>query len=134
MHNKLKKVETEKAPKAIGPYSQGVKVSMQNSSLLFVSGQLPVNPETGKLIEGDIAAMTRRVLSNIEAILKEGGTCLEDVVKVEVFLSDIADYKIVSQVYAEFFKGEVLPARQAVEVSSLPLGAQLEISCIALCH
>ena len=124
----MKKIETEKAPKAIGPYSQGV--SFQN--LLFVSGQLPIDSQTGKLVEGGIRPMTQQVLKNIEAILKEGGSSLQKVVRIDIFLKDLKnDFSPMNEEYAKIFPGPIFPARQTVQVSELPLGSPIEISCIA---
>ena len=123
----MKAVSTKDAPSAIGPYSQG----LLSGDFLFVSGQIPIDPETGKLVAGDIKAQTAQVLDNIEAILRGAGLGLEDVVKVEVYLSDISDFSDVNEVYASRFVHKPMPARQAMEVASLPLGSGLEISCIA---
>lgn len=123
-----KKIETARAPKAIGPYSQAVKAS----PFLFVSGQLPVDPETGKIIEGDISAKTRQVLKNIQAILEEAGFKVEDVARTEIFLMDLKDFQAVNQVYGELFAGATPPARQTIQVAGLPLGSPIEISCIAI--
>lgn len=123
-----KKIETDRAPKAIGPYSQAVA----SHPFLFVSGQLPVDPETGKIVEGDISAKTRQVLSNIQAILKEAGFAVEDVVRAEIFLMDLKDFQTVNQVYGELFSGATPPARQTIQVAGLPLGSPIEISCIAI--
>lgn len=125
----MQKISTEKAPKAIGPYSQAVK----SGELIFVSGQLPVDPLTGKIIEGDIQAMSERVIDNIEAILLAAGSGLDKVVRTDVFLIDLKDFAKMNEIYAERFTGEVLPARQTIQVAGLPLGSPIEISCIALC-
>ncbi len=127
----LEAISANGAPKAIGPYSQGVMLQ-SDSKLVFVSGQLPVDPRTGVLIEGSVADLTHRIIDNIEAILTETGSGLRNVVKVEVFLTDMSDFSEMNQAYAKRFVGEVEPARQAVEVSGLPLGARLEISCVAV--
>lgn len=124
-----KKIETKEAPEAIGPYSQAIIIN--EGKLLFVSGQLPVNPETGKIIEGDIRQMTRQVLDNLEAILKSGGSSLAQVVRTEIFLKDLNDFAIVNEEYAQRFKQTVFPARQTIQVARLPLDALIEISCIA---
>jgi 2-iminobutanoate/2-iminopropanoate deaminase len=127
MPNPLKKVESSKAPEAIGPYSQAVEAG----GFLFVSGQLPINPHTGELVEPNIKKQTEQVLFNIVSILQENMVVIDRVVKTEVFLADIKDFKAMNEVYAEFFKGEVMPARQAIQAAALPKGALVEISCIA---
>lgn len=113
------------APKAIGPYSQAIEVN----GLLFASGQLPLNPATGKLAEG-IEAQTRQSLTNIGAILKEAGYGFNDVVKTSVLLADIADFGAMNAVYAEFFP-ENKPARVCYQVAALPMGALVEIDAVA---
>ncbi len=127
----MKKIETAKAPKAIGPYSQGI--SMEGSrSLLFISGQLPIDPHTGKIVEGGIRELTRQVLSNLEAILLEGKSNLQQVVRVDIFLKDLKnDFAPMNEEYAKKFPGPIYPARQTVQVSELPLSSPIEISCIA---
>jgi 2-iminobutanoate/2-iminopropanoate deaminase len=120
-------INSDLAPKAIGPYSQAIRVN----GLVFCAGQTPIDPAVGKLIEGDVPAQTRRVLHNISAILEAAGTSLSKVVKTTVFLTDMANFKAMNEVYAEFFP-EHPPARSTVAVAGLPLGAQVEIECIAL--
>ena len=120
-------VKTDKAPQAVGPYSQAVKVG----NFLFISGQIAINPETGKLEGETVAEQTERVLKNIEAILREAGFSLKDVVKTTVYLKNICDFAEMNEVYAKFF-GEHRPARATVEVSNLPLGALVEIEAIAV--
>ena len=120
-------ISTDKAPKAIGPYSQAVRAG----NLVFVSGQIPIVPETGELLQGDITAQTRRVLQNVEAILDAAGSSMERVAKVTVFLADMAHYPAMNEVYAEFFKSEC-PARAAVEVARLPKDVGIEIEAVAL--
>ena len=125
-----KKVETLEAPKAIGPYSQGVKIN-SNQELLFVSGQLPIDPKTGKLVEGDIRVLTNQVLDNLEAILKAGGSGLQKVLRVDIFLKNLKnDFSLMNEEYSKRFTG-VAPARQTVEVAELPMGSPIEISCVA---
>lgn len=118
---------SKKAPKAIGPYSQAVRAG----DLLFISGQLPLDPATMQIIQADAPEQARLVLNHLKAILEEAGLSLERVVKAEVFLANMNDFKAVNAVYAEFFTQPPMPARQAFEVSKLPLGAKVEISCIA---
>jgi len=120
--------QTDDAPKPVAPYSQS---RMTASGILFVSGQIPINPETGKLLKGDIKNETRQVMENIGAILKANELGFSDVVKCTVFLTDIRDYGAVNEVYGSFFKEKIFPAREAIEISNLPLGASIEISAIA---
>lgn len=120
-------IATDLAPRAIGPYSQGIRAN----GLVFCAGQTPIDPETSKLIDGDIAAQTRRVLTNLGAVLDAAGTSLSKVVKTTVFLTDMANFKAMNEVYAEFFPVNP-PARSTFAVAGLPLGASVEIECIAL--
>jgi len=124
----MKKIHTDRAPKAIGPYSQAVRAG----GFLFVSGQIPLDPKTGKLVEGPIATHTAQVLDNIEAILHASGLSFKHVVKTEVYLKDMADFPEVNALYATRFTSEPLPARQTMQVAKLPLDARIEISCIAV--
>jgi len=117
---------TEKAPKPIGPYSQAIKVG----PLLFGSGQIPIDPETGEIVKGDIKEQTRRVMENIKAVLEAAGYTLEDVVKVTVFLKDLKLFNEFNQEYAKHFP-EKPPARTTVEVAQLPKGVLLEVDFIA---
>ena len=127
----LKKIETEKAPKALGPYSQGVAVNTSNQ-WVFVSGQLPIDLKTGKLIEGDIQTQVRCIIDHIENILKESGCSLGHVVRTDIFLKDLKkDFVLMNEEYAKRFNGMVPPARQTIQVSELPMGSPVEISCIA---
>ena len=127
----LNKIETENAPRAVGPYSQGISIP-SGVSLVFVSGQLPINPKTGKLQTGDIKTLTNIVINNIEAILIAGGSSLKQVVRVEVFLKDLkSDFAAMNEVYATRFEGGITPARQTIQVADLPMGSPIEISCIA---
>ena len=121
------RVHTESAPQAIGPYSQAVKAS----GLVFTSGQIPIDPATGVVIEGSIAEQTERVLNNIKAVLEAAGSSLEQVVKTTVFLADLSDFGEMNEAYGRFFAG-VPPARSTVEVSRLPRDARVEIDAIAL--
>jgi 2-iminobutanoate/2-iminopropanoate deaminase len=124
----MKKIfSTSKAPAAIGPYSQAVEMR----HTLFVSGQIPINPETGKLVEGDITVQTEQVLRNIAAILNVAGYSFMDVVKSTCLLSDIANFKAMNEVYARYYP-EKQPARAAFAVKELPLGALIEIETIAM--
>lgn len=119
-------ISTTNAPAAIGPYSQAIKVG----ELLFVSGQLPIDPATGAFAEGGIKELTRQSLTNMKAILEEAGTSMANVVKTTVFLADMNDFAAMNEVYAEFFAAP-FPARSAVAVKTLPKGALVEIECIA---
>lgn len=124
----LSKIETLDAPRSTGTYSQAI----QAGGFIFVSGQLPVDPKTGALIEGEMAAMTTQVLDNIEAILKAAGASLDTVVSCQVFLTDLAnDFSAMNEAYIKRLNPAHPPARVAVEVSRLPLGARVEIACIA---
>lgn len=121
-------LNTEKAPKAIGPYSQGV----DTGNLLFLSGQLPINPEEGKIVAEDIEGQTRASLENVKAILASCGCTMEHVVKTTVYLSDIANFVKMNKVYQEFLREGNYPARSAFQVAALPQGALVEIEVIAL--
>ena len=123
-----KVIATAKAPSAIGPYSQGLAASGQ---ILFVSGQIPIDPATGAFAAEDIQGQTEQSLKNVGAILAEAGFGFEDVVKTTVLLADIADFGPMNEVYATFFNGEC-PARAAFAVKDLPKGAKVEIEAIAV--
>ena len=120
-------VLTDKAPQPIGPYSQAVVAN----GFIFTAGQVPLDPATGKIVEGGIEAQTKRALENLKAVLKAGGSGLERVVKVTVFLKDMNDFAAVNRVYTEYF-GESKPARSAVQVARLPLDSMVEIEAVAL--
>lgn len=122
----MKAIATKNAPAAIGPYSQGIKTS----SLVFASGQLPIDPATGEFVEGGIKELTRQAILNAQAILHEAGLDLCNVCKTTVLLADIADFGEMNEVYAEFFN-EPYPARSAFAVKELPKGARIEIEMIA---
>lgn len=121
----LKSVATEKAPAAVGPYVQG----MEAGPFVYVSGQLPINPETKEMVKDDIQAAARQSLNNCKEILAAAGCSLEQVVKVEIFLDDMNDFAKVNEVYGEFFSDHK-PARAAVEVARLPLDGSIEIQMI----
>ncbi len=127
MDSTLHKVETEDAPKAIGPYSQAVVAG----EYLFVSGQLPIDPATGKFVEGGIKEQTVQVLDNLGAILEASDIGFDRVVRAEVYLKDMNDFGAMNEVYASRFTHDIKPARQAMQVAKLPLDAMVEISCIA---
>ena len=122
----MKALSTEKAPAAIGPYSQ----SIEANGFVYASGQLPINPETGAFPEGGVKEQTRQSLLNAQAILRSAGLDLKNVVKTTVLLADIADFGAMNEVYAEFF-AQPYPARSAFAVKALPKGALVEIECIA---
>lgn len=123
----IKPVSTTKAPAAIGPYSQAID---SGAGLLFLSGQLPIDPATGAFPEGGVKDQTRQSILNARAILEAAGLGLSRVVKTTVFLADMADFAAMNEVYAQFF-AEPFPARSAVAVKTLPKGALVEIECIA---
>jgi 2-iminobutanoate/2-iminopropanoate deaminase len=120
-------IKTTKAPAAIGPYSQAVEMN----NVLYISGQIPLDPETGKLVPGDIAAQTEQVLKNISAILSGAGYSFSDVVKSTCILSDISNFKAMNEVYGRYYP-ENQPARSAFAVKDIPLGALIEIETIAM--
>jgi 2-iminobutanoate/2-iminopropanoate deaminase len=120
-------IATDQAPQAIGPYSQAVRAG----GFLFCSGQIPLDPATGAMVEGDITAQTERVMANIGAVLAAAGLGFEDVVKSTIFLANLGDFAAVNEVYGRRFVGEP-PARSTVEVKGLPKGAGVEIEVIAL--
>lgn len=117
---------SHKAPRAIGPYSQAIR----KGDLLFISGQIPINPETGLIIDGGIEEQTKQVLKNIDAIIEEAGFSKDDVLKTTIFLKSLADFHIVNSLYGEYFSTP-FPARSCVEVSALPKDALIEIELIA---
>lgn len=122
----MKAIQTDKAPAAIGPYSQAIEVN----GFVFASGQIPIDPATGQFAEGDIQAQTRQSLLNAQAILQAAGTDLSHVVKTTVFLSDMANFAAMNEVYAQFFQPP-FPARSAVAVRDLPKEALVEIEVVA---
>ncbi len=126
LHDMKKVISTPKAPAAIGPYSQAIQVG----NLIYTSGQIPIDPATGQLVEGGIKEQTRQSLSNIQAILQEAGLTMASVVKTTVFMADMADFAEMNSVYAEFFT-EPYPARSAVAVKTLPKNALVEIEVVA---
>lgn len=126
MNEKLTTIAVPGAPKAIGPYAQAVKAG----NLLYTAGQIPLDPATMKLVEGDISVQTARVFDNLEAILRGAGATLADVVKTTVFLADMRDFAAMNEVYAAHF-GTHRPARSTVQVAALPAGARIEIEVVA---
>lgn len=123
----VKTLHTDKAPAAVGPYSQATEVN----GFIFTSGQIPLIPETGELVSDDIKKATARSLDNIKAILEEAGSGMDKVVKVNIFLDDVNDFAAVNEVYAKYFT-ENKPARSCVEVANLPKKALIEIEAIAV--
>jgi 2-iminobutanoate/2-iminopropanoate deaminase len=119
-------ISTEAAPKAIGPYSQAVR----SGSLVFVSGQIPLDPVTGTMVDGDIAAQTHRVFANLRAILEAAGTSVDHVVRATVYLADMNDFAVVNEVYGTYFSSPA-PARATVQAARLPKDARVEIDVIA---
>lgn len=124
----MRVVKTDAAPAAVGPYSQAVIVG----DMVFVSGQIPIDPKTGEIVGGDITRQTHQALKNLAAVLEAAGSSLERVVKVTLYITNIADFPAVNKVYEGYFKGEILPARACVEVSALPKGAMVEVEAIGL--
>lgn len=119
-------IDTTAAPKAIGPYSQAIAVN----PWIFCSGQIPLHPETGEMAGGGVEGQTRRVLENLKAVLKAGGCGLEDVVKTTVYMTDLAEFAAMNNVYSEYFQG-AHPARATVQVAALPKGSLVEIDAVA---
>ena len=119
-------VSSDKAPAAIGPYSQAIRAG----SLLFVSGQIPLDPATGAMVDGDIAAQTHRVFANLQAILEAAGASFENVVRTTVYLADMNDFATVNQIYGTYFSSPA-PARATVQAARLPKDARVEIDVIA---
>ncbi len=120
-------ISTENAPNAIGPYSQAVKVG----AMVFVSGQIPIDPKTGEFVSNDVTEQTQQVLKNLSAVLEAAGSNLSDVVKTTVFLADMNDFTAMNAVYGEYFTANK-PARATVEAARLPRDAKVEIDCIAI--
>jgi 2-iminobutanoate/2-iminopropanoate deaminase len=121
-------IATQDAPAAIGPYSQAIKVG----TLVFTAGQIPLDPATGKLVEGDIAAQTERVMLNLAAVLQAAGTSLARVVKTTCFLANLDDFQSFNEIYARHF-GADRPARSTIQAGRLPAGASVEVECVADC-
>ncbi len=121
-------ISTDKAPAAIGPYSQGI---VAGGSFVFTAGQLPMNPQTGEIVGQDVSEQTHQVLKNLKAVLEAAGSSLQKVVKCTVFLQNMSDFSGMNEVYAQYFKNDP-PARSAVEVAQVPKGALVEIEAVAL--
>ncbi len=122
----MNKISTDKAPAAIGPYSQAI----EHGGMIYVSGQLPIDPATGKFAEGGTKELTRQSMNNTSAILEAAGSGMNKVVKTTIFVQDLGEFGAINEAYAEFF-GETAPARACVQAAALPKGAQLEIEAIA---
>ncbi len=125
--NKLQDINTNKAPKAVGPYSQAIRANR----FIFCSGQIGLDPKTNILVKGGIEKETEQVLKNLSAVLESVNLKLNNVVRVDIFLTNIKDFAKVNEVYATYFKSDPKPARQTIEVSNLPKEAHIELSCIA---
>ncbi len=124
-----KTVETSAAPAAIGPYSQAIRAG----GFIFYSGQIPLDPQSGVLVDGGIDEQTRQVMANMKAVLSASGRSFDDVVKTTIYLTDLADFATVNEIYGEYFT-EMPPARACVQVAALPKGARIEIEWIAASH
>src|SRR4030095_15128494 len=124
-----KTISTAGAPAAVGPYSQAIRID----NLVFCSGQIPLDPKSGKIVEGDIRAQTRRVMDNITAVLRAEGLTFENIVKTTIFLTNLADFQTVNELYGSYFKSDP-PARSTVQVPALPKGANVEIEVIEMAH
>jgi 2-iminobutanoate/2-iminopropanoate deaminase len=122
-------ISTSNAPAAVGPYSQAVTAG----EFVYCSGQVPLIPETGKMVEGGIEEQTRQALNNLSAVLAAAGSSLADTLKIQIFITDMGNFSRMNAVYSEFFEGDY-PARFCVEVSALPLGALVEIDAVGLCR
>ena len=127
----MESIQTDRAPQAIGPYSQAIRVSGPIAGLIFASGQIPLDPSTMQIVDGDIRAQTERVLNNVKAVLEAAGSSLDLVVKTTVFLADMNDFSAMNDVYATFFS-ENKPARSTVQAARLPRDVRVEIEVIAL--
>src|SRR5690554_6859551 len=125
----IKVISTDKSPAAIGPYSQGIRAN----NLLFISGQVPIDPNTGEVVGGTIREQTARVFENLKAILEEAGLTLDNVVKTTVFIKDMDEFGSVNEVYADYFI-KTKPARSCVEVARLPRDVGIEMEAIAVCE
>ena len=123
----MDKIETDLAPKAIGPYSQGVS----HSNFVFTSGQIPINPNTGNLLTGNFISETLQVLKNLDAVLTESGSSLNNAVKLTVYMTDLSNFDKLNEAFTIYFD-DFLPARSAVQVSALPMGARIEIEAIGI--
>jgi 2-iminobutanoate/2-iminopropanoate deaminase len=130
MENGIEAIVCGDAPVAIGPYSQAVMAG----GIVFVSGQIPIDPETGEMTPGGIKEQTARVIRNAQSILRAAGTGLERVVRVDVFLCDLGDFEAMNEVYGAMFVSPVKPARCVIQAAGIPRGARIEIACVAMCE
>lgn len=121
-------IATDKAPAAIGPYAQANQVG----DFIFTSGQVPIDPATGALVEGEVEEQTRQAFANLKAILEEAGSGLDKIIKTTCFLADMGDFARMNKVYAEFFPNGIYPSRSAFQVGALPMGAKVEIEAVAM--
>ena len=121
-------VRSDRAPEPVGPYSQAIS----HGTWLFTSGQIPIDPSTGRIVVGDVETQSEQVIANLAAVLEAGGSSLAEVVRTTVYLTDLSNFSRVNAVYAKFFTGDPAPARSTVEVSALPLGAAVEVDAIAI--
>lgn len=128
MAHGIRVIATEGAPKPVGPYSQAVAAG----GFVFCAGQIPLDPGTGKLVEGPIDAQTTRVLENVKAVLAAAGSGLDQVVKTSVFLADLSDFGAMNEVYARYFSADPKPARTTIQAAALPAGARVEIEVVAV--
>ncbi|MCA9398313.1 MAG: RidA family protein [Candidatus Omnitrophica bacterium] len=119
---------SEAAPKPVGPYNQAVSAG----GFVFLAGQIPLDPSSGKMVDGDVVAQTERVFENIKAVLAKAGLTLENVVKTTVFMQDLAEFAQMNGVYSRYFEEQTAPARSTVQVAGLPLGAKVEIEVVAV--
>ncbi len=126
---RMKPVQSLQAPKAIGPYSQAIEAP--SGRAVYCSGQIPLDPATGDMVEGDVAAQTERVMQNLKAVLEAAGATFDQVVKTTIFLVDLADFAAVNEAYGRHFR-TAPPARSTVQVAALPRGARVEIDCVAV--
>ncbi|HEY8493714.1 MAG TPA: RidA family protein [Myxococcota bacterium] len=127
MSQSIRKIESPDAPRPVGPYSQAIVAG----GLVFCAGQIPLDPATGKLVEGPIEVQTERVLANVQAVLAAAGSSLEKVVKATVFLADLDDFAAMNAVYARYFSSDPKPARTTIQAARLPAGARVEIEVVA---
>ena len=125
-------IATDAGPAAIGPYSQATKLPLGDTSLLFVAGQIPLDPATGELVEGSVGEQTHRVMHNVKAILQAGGSGLDRIVKTTIFLASMDDFAEVNEAYGSYFE-DAPPARATVAVRGLPKGVDVEIEVLAYC-
>ena len=121
-------IQTEAAPAPIGPYNQAI---LQNGTL-YVSGQIPLNPISGEIVNSDIVAETKQVMENLKAVLSEADMTFENVIKTSIFVSDMHDFSKINAIYGQYFKADTAPARETIEVSNLPKFVNVEISLIAI--